>query len=109
MARPATICGLVFWPDYHILCVQVMNHPVGYPPPKRLPGKRKQARLNLRRSRPSAPDPEEIENQQTGHFWRWVGIVTLLHLVALLTAIWIYRFTPAPPPPEQFISLLPEG
>jgi outer membrane biosynthesis protein TonB len=86
-----------------------MNHPVGYPPPKRLAGKKKQIRLNLRRSRPP-PEPEEIENRQTSHFWRWVGIVALLHVALLVAAIWFYRLMPAsPPPPEPFISLLPEG
>ncbi|MCE0496735.1 MAG: TonB C-terminal domain-containing protein [Methylacidiphilales bacterium] len=82
---------------------------MGYPPPKRLPGTKRQTRLNLRRSKPP-PDPEEeIEKRQTGNFWRWVAIVALFHAAAIAVAIWIYRNEPAPPPPEQFISLLPEG
>jgi len=64
--------------------------------------------MNLRRSKPP-PEPEEIENRQTGHFWRWVGIVALLHVALLAGAIWFYRLAPTSPPPEPFISLLPAG
>ena len=85
------------------------NHPVGYPPPRRLPEKKRQTRFNLRRSKPP-PDPEEeLENRQTGHFWRWVGIVALFHVAVITAAILIYRNAPSTPPPEPFISLLPQG
>ena len=95
--------------NHPILCLQVMNQPVGFPPPKPLPGKKRLTRLNLRRSKPR-PDPEEeIANHQTGQFWRWVAVVAIFHVAVIMLAIWIYRNAPAPPPPVQFISLLPQG
>jgi TonB family protein len=88
--------------------MQVMNHPVGYPPPKPLAGKKKQVRLNLRRSKPPPEPEDELDRRQTSHFWRWVGIIALLHAALIVAAIWFYR-TASAPPPEPFISLLPEG
>jgi TonB family protein len=84
-----------------------MKSPVSYAPPRRLAGK-KPVRLDLRRATPRSPD-DESALQRTGHFWKWFGLVALLHLVAICIFGWLYETSPAPRPPEQFISLLPDG
>ena len=85
-----------------------MKHPVGYAKPRRLATPRKQVQLQLRQRQ--APKPEdERETKQKSTFWKWVILVTLFHIVAIGLIYVIYESTPAPPPPEQFISLLPQG
>ncbi|MCE0523937.1 MAG: TonB C-terminal domain-containing protein [Methylacidiphilales bacterium] len=85
-----------------------MKHPTGYAKPRRLAAPRKQVRLNLQRRR--VPEPEdELDTQQKSQFWKWVVLVALLHLMVLSLAYWFYRAASATKPPEQFISLLPEG
>lgn len=87
-----------------------MNHPTGYAKPRPLAAPRKKVRLDLQRRRPK-PDPDdELDARQKSHFWKWVGLVALLHVAVLSLVYWIYEKTEsAPKPPEQFISLLPEG
>jgi len=74
--------------------------------PKATP--KKKVRLDLKRS--PMPQPEEdIGLQRKGDFWRWVVLVALLHLLAIGIFYFVYEMTPTQKPPEQFISLLPEG
>jgi outer membrane biosynthesis protein TonB len=87
-----------------------MKHTTGYAQPRRLAHPRKkQVRLNLQRRR-SAPEPAgELEIEPKNNFWRWVGVVALLHLVAICIVGFYYEASPTPPPPVQFMSLLPPG
>ena len=85
-----------------------MKHPTGTARPRRVSAHKKNVRLNLQR-RPN-PEPEDIlEARKKSNFGKWVLLVALLHLIALGIFYFIYEMTPAPKPPEQFISLLPEG
>ena len=87
-----------------------MKNPTGNAKPRRLaaPKPRKRTRLDLKR-RPD-PEPEGVFGvEKKSSFWNWVGLVALLHLLGIGIACLVYQFTPAPKPPEQFISLLPEG
>jgi len=84
-----------------------MKHPTGYAKPRRL-APQKKVRLDLKR-RPK-PEPEnELDTEQKSHFWKWVGLVALLHLIVILIVYFIYENASTPKPPEQFISLLPPG
>jgi len=88
-----------------------MRTPTSNAPPKRLAKPKNQVRLDLRRRavRPK-PEPEgDLEVEQKNSFWKFVGIVALLHLVAIMAVGWYYEMTPAPKPPEQMISLVPLG
>ena len=89
-----------------------MKHTTGYARPRRMAApkaaSKKKVRLDLKR-RPT-PEPEgDILTQRKSHFWRWVLLVALLHLLAIGIFFFVYEMTPSPKPPEQFISLLPEG
>jgi TonB family protein len=84
-----------------------MKSPASYAPPRRLGGK-KPVRLDLRRATPQAQDDESIGQRQST-FWKWFGLVALLHLLAIGIFGCFYAASPAPKPPEQFISLLPDG
>jgi TonB family protein len=65
-------------------------------------------RLDLKRS--SKPEPEEkMEIRQESHFWRWVWLIALLHVLVICAITVFYAFASSPKQPEQFISLLPEG
>jgi len=87
-----------------------MKHPTGYAKPRRVaaPQSRKKVRLDLKR-RPTPVPEEELGLQQKSSFWKWVGLVALLHVLVIGIVGLVYSWTPAPKPPEQFISLLPEG
>jgi TonB family protein len=87
-----------------------MKHTTGYARPRRLaaPQPRRKVRLDLKR-RPKPEPDDELGVQQKSNFWQWVGLVALLHLVALSIFYLVYETVPAAKPPEQFISLLPEG
>jgi len=87
-----------------------MKHTTGYARSRRLaaPQPRKKVRLDLKR-RPKPEPDDELGVQQKSNFWKWVGLVALLHLVALSIFYLVYETVPAAKPPEQFISLLPEG
>jgi TonB family protein len=84
-----------------------MKLPSSYAPPRRLTGK-KPVRLDLRRVTPRSPDDELIVPRKST-FWKWFGLVALLHLLAIGIFGWLYEVSPTPKPSEQFISLLPEG
>lgn len=87
-----------------------MKHPTGNARPRRLaaPKPRKKVRLDLKR-RPE-PEPEsEFGVEKKSGFWKWVAFVALLHVLVIGIGCIFYAFTPTPKPPEQFISLLPEG
>jgi TonB family protein len=90
-----------------------MKPTAGYAKPRRLATPRsaiprKKTRLNLQR-RPK-PEPEDgIETGQKSNFWKWVILVALLHLIAIGLVYFIYESVPSAKPPEQFISLLPQG
>jgi len=85
-----------------------MKHPTGYVKPRRLAAPPKKVRLNLQRC--PKPEPEdELGIQQKSHFWKWVGLVALLHVVVIGLVYWIYETASTPKPPEQFLSLLPAG
>jgi len=83
-----------------------MKHPTGYAPPRRRVSPKKQVRLDLRRSAP--PPDDDLGTRRKSHFWRWVSLVALLHLVAIGLFCLLYEGSP-PPPPEPFMSLLPPG
>jgi outer membrane biosynthesis protein TonB len=87
-----------------------MKHPTGYAKPRRLaaPKPRRKVRLDLKR-RPTPEPDDELGIQQKSHFWKWVGLVALLHLVVISLVYLIYENASTPKPPEQFISLLPDG
>jgi TonB family protein len=89
-----------------------MKHPTGNVRPRRLAAPRttakKKIRLDLKRR--TVPEPEDrTETKQTSPFWKWVGLVALLHVLVICGACLFYMLTANPKPPEQFISLLPEG
>jgi TonB family protein len=89
-----------------------MKHTAGYAKPRRMAAPRtaprRKVRLNLQRR--SKPEPEdEVEARKKSSFWKWVALVALLHVLALGIVYFVYQSMPAPKPPEQFISLLPEG
>jgi hypothetical protein len=85
-----------------------MKHTAGYAKPRRLATPRRPVQLHLRQRQ--APKPEdERETGQRSAFWRWVALVTLFHLVAISLLYWFYEAVTPPPPPVQFISLLPTG
>ena len=87
-----------------------MKPPAGYDQPRRKSVPRgKQVRLDLRPTkRPPSPE-EEIERGQRSHFWKWFALVALFHLLVVVALIIFYRSRAIPPPPEPFISLMPEG
>jgi TonB family protein len=82
-----------------------MKPPASYTPPRKLAARKKQFRLDLRRSKP-APEPE---TERKSHFWKWVALVALLHVLVIGVVAWIYRPSANPPTPEPFISLVPAG
>ena len=90
-----------------------MKHPTGSVRPRRLavpraPKPQKKVRLDLKRR----PEPEleaEVGADKKSNFWKWVLFVALLHVLVIGIACLIYQMTPTPKPPEQFITLLPEG
>jgi outer membrane biosynthesis protein TonB len=86
-----------------------MKPTTGNAPPRRLAKPKKQVRLDLRR-RATKPEPEgDIEIEKQNSFWKFVGIVALLHVVVIVAMCWYYEMSPPPPPQEQMISLLPLG
>ena len=86
-----------------------MKSPAGYEKPRRRAAARKEVRLDLRPTQRPPTLEEEIERSQKSNFWKWFGLVVLFHLVAIvLLTLWAYR-SHSTPPPESFISLMPEG
>ena len=89
-----------------------MKHPTGYAKPRRLTAPRvapqKKVRLDLQR-RPKPEPDDELDTEQKSHFWKWVGLGALLHVIIIGLVYWIYETASTTKPPEQFISLLPEG
>jgi TonB family protein len=89
-----------------------MKPTAGSPKPRRLATPQsanpKRTRLNLQR-RPKPEPEDEIQAEPKSNFWKWVAWVALFHFVLISLAYLIYGFIPAPKPPEQFISLLPQG
>jgi TonB family protein len=85
-----------------------MKHPAGSIKPRRLSTPRRRVRLDLQR-RPTPEPDDELGVRQKGHFWKWLGLVALLHVVIISLVYWIYETASAPKPPEQFLSLLPAG
>jgi outer membrane biosynthesis protein TonB len=86
-----------------------MKPTTGNAPPRRLAKPKKQVRLDLRR-RAAKPEPEgDLEIERQNSFWKFVGIVALLHVIAIVIVGWYYEMTPTPPPQDQMISLLPLG
>lgn len=87
-----------------------MKHPTGYASSRRTASPERQVQLELRRSPGRNKEPKkEPETEQKSHFWRWVGLVALLHVVVISLFCLFYEFAPSTPPPEPFISLLPPG
>jgi TonB family protein len=72
------------------------------------PKPRKKVRLNLQR-RPKPEPDDELGTQQKSHFWKWVALVALLHVVVISLVYRIYETASTQKPTEQFISLLPPG
>jgi colicin import membrane protein len=59
--------------------------------------------------KPQREPESDLDGERPNTFWRWVGIVALLHIVAISLFYLVYEFAPAPEPPPQFISLVPQG
>jgi TonB family protein len=77
-------------------------------PPAGPPSGHAKTQLNLQRQPQRKPEGD-LDDQHKSTFWKWVGWVALLHLIALSIFYIVYEFTPPPPPPAQFISLVPQG
>jgi TonB family protein len=85
-----------------------MKHPAGSVKPRRFAAPKRKVRLDLKR-RPKPEPDDELGIRQKSPFWKWVGLVALLHVVIISLVYWIYEMASTPKPPEQFLSLLPEG
>jgi outer membrane biosynthesis protein TonB len=85
-----------------------MKHTAGYAKPRRMTAPRRRARLNLQR-RPAPEPADDVEQRQGRTFWRWVVLVALLHVLAIVGAYVFFLLSSTPKPPEQFITLLPPG
>jgi TonB family protein len=85
-----------------------MKSPAGYEQPRRPAPRRKQVRLDLRPTKRRPSPEEEIERGQKSSFWMWFALVALFHLV-LIICIAVFYQARSTPPPEPFISLLPDG
>jgi TonB family protein len=85
-----------------------MKSPAGYEQPRRPAPRRKQVRLDLRPTKRRPSPEEELERGQKSSFWMWFALVALFHLVVIICIALFYHAKPSPPP-EPFISLLPDG
>jgi TonB family protein len=85
-----------------------MKQPTGYAPPRRLVKPRKKVRLDLKRGPKREPE-DELETKQKGNFGKWVALVALFHILIIGLVTWIYENSSTSKPPEQFITLLPQG
>jgi protein TonB len=50
-----------------------------------------------------------LEDRQKQTFWKWVLLIALLHVLAILGVYLFFEFSPATKPPQDFITLLPPG
>lgn len=82
-----------------------MKPPAG---PRR-PAAKKQVRLDLRRAAPPPAPDDEIGSRQKSNFWKWFAVVAIFHLLLFLGVMIYYGTSSTPTPPEQFISLVPQG
>jgi TonB family protein len=89
-----------------------MKHPAGSVTPRRLrapkTAPKKKVRLDLKRRPQPAPE-EEVGQRKRSQFRKWVLLVALLHVLAITLFYLVYESAPAVKPPQEFISLLPEG
>ena len=89
-----------------------MKYPAGPVKPRRLSAPKtapkKKVRLDLKR-RPEPKPEEDLEIRQKGHFWKWVILVALFHVVAISLFYFIYEFSSPVKPPQEFISLFPKA
>jgi len=85
-----------------------MKHPTGNVRPRGLTTPKQKVRLDLQR-RPKPEPEEELALRQKSNFWKWVALVALFHVAAISLICWFYEKASAPKPPEQFLSLLPQG
>jgi len=92
-----------------------MKHPTGSVKPRRRATLKavatvptRKVRLDLKRRPEPEPEPE-LGLERKNQFWKWVSLVALLHVLVIGAVCFVYRMLPSPQPPEQFISLLPEG
>ena len=85
-----------------------MKPSAGYDKPRRPAARRKQVRLDLRPTKRRPSPEEEIERGQKSSFWKWFAFVALFHL-ALIVCLALFFRAKMTPPPEPFISLMPEG
>jgi TonB family protein len=85
-----------------------MKPSAGYDQPRRPAAGRKRVRLDLRATKRRPSPEEEIERGQKSSFWMWFSLVALFHLVLIIGLTLFFRAKMAPPP-EPFISLLPDG
>jgi len=86
-----------------------MKDTTSYAQPRRLARPKKQVRLDLRRRATKREPEDNVAVEPKNTFWKWVGIVALLHLVLIAFVSFYYEMTPTPTPPVQMISLLPAG
>jgi TonB family protein len=87
-----------------------MKSSAGYDQPRRKAASgKKQIRLDLRPTKRKPSPEEEIERSQQSQFWKWFALVALFHFFLIVGVLLFYRLRPSPPPPEPFISLMPEG
>jgi outer membrane biosynthesis protein TonB len=89
-----------------------MKHPAGSVTPRRMrapkTAPKKKVRLDLKRRPEPAPE-EEVGTRKRSQFWKWVLLVALLHVLAITFFYFVYESAPSVKPPQEFISLLPEG
>ena len=85
-----------------------MKHTAGYAKPRRMTAPTHKTRLNLQR-RPAPEPDDQLDAGQKTQFWKWVFLVALFHVLAIV-GLWLaFELMPANKPAEQFISLLPPG
>jgi TonB family protein len=85
-----------------------MKPPAGHEKARRPASRRQQVRLDLRPTKRRPSPEEEIEEGQKSSFWMWFSLVALFHILVIVGLAVFFRARMTPPP-EPFISLLPEG
>jgi TonB family protein len=85
-----------------------MKSSAGYDQPRRPASGRRPVRLDLRPTKRRPSPEEEIARAQKSSFWMWFALVALFHLVLIVCLALFFR-AKMTPPPEPFISLMPNG
>ena len=85
-----------------------MKHPAGPVKSRRTAVPQKKVRLDLKR-RPPPPSEEDLLLEKKSSFWKWVILVALFHVLVIAVVTLVYEMAPATKPPQEFVSLLPQG